>query len=212
MNNTPFLRNHLLFSCGDHPGKVSFVTYTDVSKCNLNCMDCHNRENAKKSKEILSCMSLTDFEKNFKNGVLMGSDLLVISGGEPTLSTDKIIETLNNTSKTLPVRIDTNGQLPKEVARLCSLVDGFAVDIKIPIKDVYTEDETIRFRKILGVHNIQKYAENIKKTVSQVDGMELTLFRTVEYPVLTDEDKQSIRNFVATLKSPHYWNPYFKEV
>ena len=209
---TPFLRNHLLFSCGDHPGKVSFITYTDVSKCNLKCKNCHNRETAKKNNEVFSFLSLNDFEKNFKNGVLMGSDILVISGGEPTLETKHILEVLSKLQKQIPVRIDTNGQLPNEVARLLNFVDGFAVDIKIPIKNYYSEEETKRFQKILGIYDITGYVRKLKETIKLVDGMDLTLFRTVEYPELGAEDRTCINHLVSGLKSKHYWNPYFEEV
>lgn len=206
---TPFLKNHLLFSCGDHPGKVAVITYVNVSQCNLRCTNCHNRESVKKYGEHLTYLTLDELQKNIRNGMLMGTDMIIISGGEPTLHTDIIIDCLKELGKPLPIRMDTNGQLPNEVARLLPYVDGFAVDIKVPIKNEYTEEELIRFREIIGVDDVVKYAQNLEKTIKLVDGKELSLYRTVGYPMFQKQDKLAISEYASNLKSPHYWNPFF---
>ncbi|NLE06477.1 MAG: glycyl radical-activating protein, partial [Crenarchaeota archaeon] len=137
-----------------------------------------------------------------------GAEIFVISGGEPTLFTKQLIDFFEVSKNKNPVRIDTNGQLPDEVARLLPYCEGFAIDIKIPIKQSYSEEELERFKEILGISSVEKYAKNLSKTIKMIDGMPLTLFRTVKYSHLSDEDSIAITEFANTLKSPHYWNPY----
>ena len=205
---TPFLKDHLIFSCGDHPDKISIVAYTNVLKCNLSCTNCHNRETARKLKQTFSYMSLDELENNLKSGILMGVELLVISGGEPTLQYSKFETLLKKIKQNIPIRMDTNGLLPDVVEKIKPNVTGFAVDIKIPIKDTYTEEELNRYRTILGIDDIVGYSANVSKTISIVDGMENTLFRTVKYPNLIQDDIDYISNFVKSLSSKHYWNEF----
>jgi pyruvate formate lyase activating enzyme len=205
---TPFLKNHILFSCGDHPGKLALIVYVNVLKCNLNCMDCHNKNEAKKSNETMRRMTNVQFKDRLFIGKSMGCELLVISGGEPTIYTEQIIEAIIENNVGLPIRIDTNGQFPESIDTLKKVANGFAIDIKIPILKKYTDEQEERFSKILGISDVKKYADNLRKVIRKVDAMPLTLYRTVKYPLLKKEDLTNINEFVATLKSPHYINDF----
>ena len=208
MDTTPFIQNHSMFSCGDHPGKVSMVSFTDVRSCNLKCKSCHNRETVNKTGEVMNFLDSTSFEKDLSDGILLGSDLFVVSGGEPSLHYQALIPVIRSIKGRIPVRVDTNGQSPKAVVALLEFVDGFAVDIKIPLKLVYTGEDTQRFQEILGIEDIENYRDNLIETIALVDGMKFTLFRTVKYPDLLPEDIDCINDFVSRLKSKHYWNDY----
>jgi len=216
MKNTPFLKNSLLFSTKDHPGYISTISFVDISNCNLACIDCHNMHSCKQNYDK-HFYKREDFLENLENSVLLGtSEIFIISGGEPTLHTPKLVEELveiKNRFPDLKIRIDTNGQRPKDVFQLKGYVDGFGVDIKIPIKEKYTPEEIERFRKILGIKFINQYKNKLLKTISIVDDMPFTVFRTVRYNYLTEEDINSIETFCKTLKCEHFWNNFteFKE-
>lgn len=113
----------------DYPGKVSSVVF--FSGCNLRCPYCHNPELAKWSPSRPSLLhedAVCGFLESRK-GLL---DVVVISGGEPTLQEGlfSFCERLKGMS--YRVKLDTNGTHSEVVRRLVEegLVDYFAMDIK----------------------------------------------------------------------------------
>lgn len=211
MKRTPFLQNSLLFSTKDHPGYISTISFVDISTCNLSCVDCHNMHSCKKhyNKDFYK---RDEFLENLRNSILLGtSEIFIISGGEPTLHTFSLIEELREIRKEFPdlkIRIDTNGQRPKDVLKLKPYVTGFALDIKIPIKNSYTSEEIERYRNILGIFYIGKYRNNILRTINIIDDMEYTIYRTVRYTQLNENDINSINSFCKDLKREHFWNNF----
>jgi len=201
--NGIFLKKHFILSSKDHPGKLSALAYTDVMKCNLSCYKCHNKYSGDKDLERCSERYAIDRLKGFAK---IGCELIIISGGEPTLFTEELIEILPKIRKFLPVRIDSNGTNPESISRLKNLVDGFAIDIKIPA--IFRESDRSRYKEILGIEDVDFYIEKVLESVSIVDGMPYSLFRTVEYPLLMKEDKLWIREYVKTLQSRHYFNKF----
>jgi pyruvate formate lyase activating enzyme len=131
-------------------------------------------------------------------------ECIVISGGEPTIhEPEELIELINTIKKINPelkIRIDTNGSNPDVIEKLKPYVDGFAVDIKSPLENPE------KWKFTTGVDIDPKV---IVRTITLVDGMPLTLFRTVRYPWLSEEDIEKIKNFTSKLKSPWYLNPFY---
>ena len=95
------------------------------------------------------------------------------------------------------------------------VVDGFAVDVKIPIKDEYTPQELERFKTILFSKSdlddavVYDYSKKLKITIVIIRKYSLpyTIFRTVEYPLLSFQDKNQIRKLLESL--PHQFNPFY---
>lgn len=119
----------------DYPNKLSTVVFT--YGCNFRCPYCHNGhlvsnklENLKDLEESY-ILDLIDQRKS-KNII----DAVVISGGEPTLWGDRMIEFARKIKeKGVLVKIDTNGTNPGVLSKLITLglVDYIAMDIKAPM-------------------------------------------------------------------------------
>ncbi len=111
----------------DYPGKISCVLF--LSGCNFACPYCHNPDLAKNNPSVfLKENEIYTFLESRK-GFL---DVVVISGGEPTIHDD--IESVCKNIKALgyPVKLDTNGSSPSVIKNLIDegLVDYIAMDIK----------------------------------------------------------------------------------
>jgi len=211
---SPFLKLDIPVTFKDHPGVQSAVLYTDINLCNLNCFQCHNRHAYSGKEERFTHEELREKLSMLK---LLGVELIIVSGGEPTLEENleeglRLIKELG-----FPVRVDTNGTNPEVVERLIEkrLVDGFAVDVKIPLKGEYTPSELQRFKRILfsddGVPDeaVYEYANRLRITINTIRRYSLpfTLFRTVIYPLLTKEDRVLISEELKSL--PHQFNPFY---
>ena len=116
-----------------------------------------------------------------------------------------------------PVRIDTNGTLPERMEELIKkeLADGFALDIKIPLKNEYSEEELKRFKKILfsredvSDEKFWNYVNSVRESLELLKKHSLpyNIHRTVRYPLLTESDLELIKNQVKFL--PHQVNPFY---
>lgn len=214
MGVSPFLDVDIPVTFRDHPGIQSAVLYTEINLCNLSCYQCHNRYAYSEKKEKITYQKLEEKLSMLK---LLGVELIIISGGEPTLERNlkeglKFIKSLG-----FPVRVDTNGTNPEVVQQLIEerLVDGFAVDVKIPIKDEYTPQELERFKTILFTKSdldnavVYDYSKKLKITIEIIRKYSLpyTIFRTVEYPLLSSRDKNQLRKLLESL--PHQFNPFY---
>ncbi|WP_461828955.1 radical SAM protein [Aquifex sp.] len=181
------------YSYKDAPGFFSLVLF--LPGCNFRCRHCINwrlvvgEERAELSEE--------DILYELKNNPVV--EALVISGGELSIHPHrKVINFIKKVKKVRPelkVRIDTNGSKPEFLKALKDFVDGFAVDIKAPLG----KPELYNFTAGVKVNT-----EKIKESIEIAKGMPLTIFRTVNYPWLSDEDREEIQK----LLSPHYLNPF----
>ncbi len=194
---------NLQCSLVDHPETISAVVYTKF--CNWNCWGCHNMKYLLKGKDLVS-YTMEDIIKAVKNPIV---ELLIITGGEPLAQGDDFIDALRYLRQhiTKPIRIDTNGTSPSlvELIKNEKLADGFAMDIKFPY---WLDDQDNILHKITGVKDIDK--TNILKTMRLVDGMPFSLFRTVRYPILSNDLLDNIVDYIKNnFKSPHFVNNYY---
>jgi len=198
----------------DHPNVFSAVLYTDVKKCNLNCYKCHNKAFSKNEKfSFLSYEKLKEKLEKFK---LLGVKLIIVCGGEPTLiDYEKLRETLIFIKKfNFNIRVDTNGQNPRYIEKLINqnLVDGFAVDIKIPLSKIKDYYYKILFSKESNDYEneIKKYQKNLKQTLDLISkaNLKYNLLRTVKYPLFDNEDLNLIKNDIKAYNIPHQINEF----
>ncbi|MDP8012267.1 MAG: radical SAM protein [Thermoplasmata archaeon] len=188
----------ILISGIDHPSHISLNIYLPF--CNFNCRNCHNYKIAKGIFEEMPYENLFwEFENNFI------VDMVIITGGEPTLQGDKLInliKLIKNKRPELIIRVDSNGSLPGIIKKLSLFVDGFAIDIKAPPfnKDKY--EYTIR----------KKFdTESLIESVKIASELPYTIFRTVKYPWLKENDIEEIKMFLNMYGKgkPYFVNPFF---
>ncbi|SNR92139.1 radical SAM protein [Desulfurobacterium atlanticum] len=217
---SPFLDVDTPITFKDQPGVQSAVLYTHIPLCNLECFQCHNKAGFDPSTQFASYEKLLDKLNKLK---LLGVELIIVSGGEPLLEKRlkeglKFIKQLG-----FSVRVDTNGTLPETIEQLIreKVVDGFALDVKIPIKSVYFDDEIERFNEILyskkekNEKKIKLYVQKIKKSIEKIkklaiaNDFQYTILRTVKYPLLKEEDIEEIKRFVRETGIPFQLNPFY---
>lgn len=114
----------------DYPGKL--VTIIFLGGCNFDCEYCQNYDLIKPSENIetISEDSVVEFLKKRKNVI----DGLCISGGEPTIHGNKLIQFIKRVKAELGedflIKIDTNGSNPDFIEQIKDCVDYVALDLK----------------------------------------------------------------------------------
>ncbi|MBU2592312.1 MAG: anaerobic ribonucleoside-triphosphate reductase activating protein [Patescibacteria group bacterium] len=126
------IAGYLPTSLIEWPGKIAAVVFTPG--CNFRCPFCHNShlvlpEKIKKVKMITESKILTDL--NSRKDWL---DLVVVTGGEPTLQKDLANFCRRVKELKIETMIETNGGFPEVVEKLIEerLVDFWAIDFKVP--------------------------------------------------------------------------------
>ena len=112
----------------DYEGYLSMTFFT--SNCNMRCPFCHNSELV--LNKVPTSYSKADIESLLKKREGM-IDAIVISGGEPTLDEDGLVELINLIRKySYKIKLDTNGTNPEILRYLIEnqLIDYVAMDIK----------------------------------------------------------------------------------
>ena len=167
-------------------GNMSLVLF--MSKCPLACRYCHNVEllddNTEKSFEEITheIDSSADF-----------LDAIVISGGEPLVQTDAVIEILEYVRQIgLKTKLDTSGIYPDNLKRILDLdlLDYVSLDVKTTFS---------KYRKITGA-NIGFQVKKSMELINQA-GVHLEI-RTTYVPTL--HTKKDIINLVDEIEAEVY--------
>jgi len=110
----------------DFEGHLSMVIFT--SGCNFECGFCHNAPLMAEPKLGLTWDKLKHACKQFR---LQWVDGVVISGGEPTIWGDKLLELIEFFNRQqLDIKLDTNGSNPELLQEAIPLVDYVSMDVK----------------------------------------------------------------------------------
>ena len=137
-----------LISSVEFHGNMSLVIF--MSKCPLACRYCHNVE-----------LLEDDTEKTFeevKKDIDHATDFIdavVISGGEPLMQLDALIELFTYVKSIgLKTKLDTSGIYPEKIEKLLELelLDFVSLDVKAPFE---------KYRKITGA----KVGSQVKKSM-----------------------------------------------
>lgn len=119
------------FTLIDYPGNVACMVYT--IGCNFRCPYCHNPELVDETVEqIIEESEVINF-LNRRRGILDG---IVITGGEPTMHGDNLLNFIRKVKEMgFKVKLDSNGTNPEflESSIRDNLVDYIAMDIKSPL-------------------------------------------------------------------------------
>ena len=165
-----------------------------MSKCPLACRYCHNVElledNTEKSFEEVK------YEIDSSADFL---DAIVISGGEPLVQTDAVIEILSYVRKIgLKTKLDTSGIYPDKLKKILdlNLLDYVSLDVKTTFS---------KYKKITGAN----VGFDVKKSMELINdaGVHLEI-RTTFVPTL--HTKKDIMNLVDEIESEVYTIQQFR--
>ena len=174
-------------------GNMSLVIF--MSKCPLACRYCHNVELLDDNTEwsLDKVKSEIDSSADFL-------DAIVISGGEPLVQTEDVIDILRYVRKIgLKTKLDTSGIYPEKIQKILDLklLDYVSLDVKTTFS---------KYRKICGAN----VGFNVKKSMELInndDNVHLEL-RTTYVPTL--HTKKDIHNLVDEIEGDVYTIQQFR--
>ena len=173
-------------------GNMSLVIF--MSKCPLACRYCHNVE-------LLEDKSEKTFEE-VKEEIDSSFDFLdavVISGGEPLVQTDEVIEILEYVREIgLKTKLDTSGIYPEKLKKILDsgLLDYVSLDVKTTFA---------KYRKITGAN----VGFEVKKSMEYINDAGVHLeARTTYVPTL--HTKKDIINLVDEITADVYTIQQFR--
>ncbi len=181
-----------IISSVEFHANMSLVIF--MSKCPLACRYCHNVE-------LLDDDSEKSFEE-IRQEIDSSADFLdavVISGGEPLVQTDAVIEILTYVRRIgLKTKLDTSGIYPDKLKKILdlNLLDFISLDVKAPFS---------KYRKITGAD----IGLEVKKSMDLINSYGVHLeIRTTFVPTL--HTKEDIMNIVDEIKSDVYTIQQFR--
>ncbi len=207
-----FFFSEIIETLKDHPNKYALEIFT--TGCNFKCFHCHNYEevntpNAPK-------YDFNELLDKLKELVEIGIyDLLIICGGEPTIHREKLIKAMKIFKKELqiPIRLDTNGSNPEIIKELINkkLIDGIAMDIKFPYWKFFevNKEKQKKYEQIIGIPFTKTLQQKLLKSIDLIIknlNNEYSLFRTVKYPLLDEEDLIEIKKYIIEKG----WKSYYQ--
>lgn len=181
-----------LISSVEFHGNMSLVIF--MSKCPLACRYCHNVELLEDNTEwsLDKVKSEIDSSADFL-------DAVVISGGEPLVQTDAVIDILTYVREIgLKTKLDTSGIYPDKIKKILdlNLLDFVSLDIKTTFS---------KYRKITGAN----VGFDVKKSMNLINeaGVKLEA-RTTYVPTL--HTKKDIINLVDEIEADIYTIQQFR--
>ena len=133
----------------DFPGRMATVMFT--SGCNFRCGFCHNAPIMGTRREGLEWTKLEKACRNFQSNWVTG---VVISGGEPTLWEEKLIELIDFLKNLrLAIKLDTNGSRPDVLEQALPKVDYVSMDVKCSLAN---------YLKLVGFKHQDKIQQSIE--------------------------------------------------
>ncbi len=176
----------------DGPG-IRFVLF--MQGCPLRCKYCHNRDtwDLKGGKEY-TVDEIFNKIIRYKNYFITSNGGVTVSGGEPLLQPDFLIELFTRLKQAgIRTALDTSGMfdITEKIKKLIDLTDLFLVDIKC-INDEICKDLVGRSNK--KELEFIKYLDSIGKEI---------WIRQVIVPTITDkeEDLYKLRDFINSIDS-----------
>ena len=182
-----------LISSIEFHGNMSLVIF--MSKCPLACRYCHNVE-----------LLEDDTEKTFEeikseiDNACDFIDAVVLSGGEPLMQLDALIELLTYIKGIgLKTKLDTSGIYPDKIEKLLDLelLDFVSLDVKAPFE---------KYRKVTGA-NVGSQVKKSMKLLNSDDNVHLEV-RTTYVPTL--HTKKDIHNLVNDVEGDIYTIQQFR--
>lgn len=186
------------FSCNDYPKEISYVIF--LGGCNFRCPYCHNSSIVNMTSEKISLEYVLNDINNRKKLI----DSVVITGGEPTIYGESLIEFIKKIKELgFKIKLDTNGTNPDIIKRILNLklINYIAMDIK-NIFEKYNETSGV----IVNINNIKESIELIENSKLDYE------FRvTVSKTFHNEEDIRIIGKYVKNPKKLYVQNYQFNK-
>ena len=182
-----------LISSIEFHGNMSLVIF--MSKCPLACRYCHNVELLEDDTE----KTFEEIKSEIDNAVDF-IDAVVLSGGEPLMQLDALIELLTYIKGIgLKTKLDTSGIYPDKIEKLLDLglLDFVSLDVKAPFE---------KYRKVTGA-NVGSQVKKSMKLLNSDDNVHLEV-RTTYVPTL--HTKKDIYNLVNDVEGDIYTIQQFR--
>ncbi len=174
-------------------GNMSLVIF--MSKCPLACRYCHNVE-------LLEDDTQWDLDK-VKSEIDSSADFLdavVISGGEPLVQTDDVIEILKYVREIgLKTKLDTSGIYPDKLQKILEmdLLDFVSLDVKTTFS---------KYKKVTGAN----VGFNVKKSMEYINEHPDVVLEARTTYVPTLHNKKDIHNLVDEITADIYTIQQFR--
>ncbi len=168
----------------DWYGNVSLVVF--FAGCNFRCPYCQNSG-------LIPMDSGEEVDLDYLQQRIMvnmtpvpGLDSIVLSGGEPTLQAEAVLEVAGLVRELgLKLMLDTNGSVPEAIEALleAGLVDRVALDVKAPLN---ARD----YGECAGISDAEEVVSNIGRTLDLCTeyGVDVEA-RTTVAPTVTDSER-----------------------
>ena len=187
-----YVGNTLVSSIEFHKN-MSLVIF--MAKCPLACRYCSNEELIESDNQMTfdEIRSIMDRDGDFM-------DALVVSGGEPLVQINDLIDIFNYArKKNLKTKLDTSGIYPDKIKKLLdlNLLDAVSLDIKAPFE---------KYEYITGSDIGGKVKESME--LINNDSNVVLECRTTYVPALLD--KNDIENIVSNIKADIYTIQQFR--
>ena len=174
-------------------GNMSLVLF--MSGCPLTCRYCHNVEllDDTTEKSLEEVKQEIDFSADFL-------DAVVISGGEPLMQTDEIIEIFSYVRQIgLKTKLDTSGIYPDKIKQLLDLklLDFVSLDVKTTFS---------KYRKVTG-SNVGFQVKKSMELINEDDNVHLEA-RTTYVPTI--KKKKDMINLADEIEADIYTIQQFR--
>lgn len=173
-------------------GNMSLVIF--MSKCPLACRYCHNVELLEDDTEMSYeeiCAEIDDAADFL--------DAVVVSGGEPLVQSDAVIEILEYVKSIgLKTKLDTSGIYPDKLKDIidAGVLDYVSLDVKAPFS---------KYKKVTGAN----IGAQVRKSMNLINDAKINLeIRTTYVPTL--HTKKDIHNLVDEIDSDIYTIQQFR--
>ena len=176
---TPFVENTFSLT-EDFFGRKAASFYIDPWLCRNVCARCAIREWKDQPYKL---MEEDMFYRELARYSLFKVGLINIRGGDISnkglLRADgmPLEELLPLARKVAPICVWTNGSNPDAIESLKPYVDGFRIDIKVPLFDKVTRRSKVLWERAIGFKKgVDTYVNAVKKSINLVDRMPETYY------------------------------------
>ncbi len=202
---TPFVEN--TFCLGeDRQGRKTASFYIDPWLCRNVCARCAIREWKDQPYKL---MEEDMFYRELARYSLFKVGLINIRGGDISnkglLRADgmPLEELLPVVRQVAPVCIWTNGSNTDAVESLIPYVDGFRIDIKVPLFGKVSRRSKTLWERALGFNKgVDTYVKAVKNTINKVDGMAETYYTSSSWRDMDAANRELMLDAMAEYESP----------